>query len=91
MCCVSALLQGRRLTLTGIGRAMQGQAYPKHSIKRFVKIPQGQTTIMSWLNSTCPSVVVAIHVIRFEGLIGLVDGEREIGVLPSPNGKPYAA
>ncbi|WP_320110005.1 IS4 family transposase [Pseudomonas sp. B21-056] len=34
MCCVSALLQGRRLTLTGIGRAMLGQAYPKHSIKR---------------------------------------------------------
>ena len=34
MCCVSALLQGRRLTLTGLGRLMSGKAYPKHVIKR---------------------------------------------------------
>lgn len=34
MCCVSALLQGRRLTLTGLGRFMSGKAYPKHAIKR---------------------------------------------------------
>ncbi|WP_256823083.1 MULTISPECIES: hypothetical protein [unclassified Pseudomonas] len=32
--CVSSLLQGRRLTLTGLGRSMPGQAYPKHAIKR---------------------------------------------------------
>lgn len=34
MCCVSALLRGRRLTLTGLGRFMPGKAYPKHAIKR---------------------------------------------------------
>ncbi|WP_419795299.1 IS4 family transposase [Pseudomonas palleroniana] len=34
MSCVSSLLQGRRLTLTGLGRSMPGQAYPKHAIKR---------------------------------------------------------
>ncbi len=28
---------------------------------------------------------------QVEGLIGLVDGEREIRVLPSSNWKPYAA
>ena len=32
--CVSSLLQGRRLTLTGLGSSMPGQAYPKHAIKR---------------------------------------------------------
>ena len=34
MCCVSSLLRGRRLTLTGLGRFMSGKAYPKHAIKR---------------------------------------------------------
>lgn len=34
MCCVSALLEGRRLTLTGLGRFLPGRAYPKHAIKR---------------------------------------------------------
>ena len=34
MSCVSSLLQGRRLTLTALGRFMPGQAYPKHAIKR---------------------------------------------------------
>ncbi len=34
MSCVSSLLQGRRLTLTGLGRSMPGRAYPKHAIKR---------------------------------------------------------
>lgn len=34
MCTVAALLQGRRLTLTGLGRSMPGTAYPKHAIKR---------------------------------------------------------
>jgi hypothetical protein len=34
MSCVSSLLQGRRLTLTALGRFMTGRAYPKHSIKR---------------------------------------------------------
>ncbi|MET1080000.1 MAG: IS4 family transposase, partial [Pseudomonas sp.] len=34
MCTVAALLHGRRLTLTGLGRAMPGTAYPKHAIKR---------------------------------------------------------
>ncbi|MBT8765726.1 hypothetical protein J7302_06225 [Pseudomonas sp. DB1] len=31
---VAALLHGRRLTLTGLGRAMPGTAHVKHSIKR---------------------------------------------------------
>lgn len=47
----------------------------------------GQTTIMSWLNSTCPSVVVAIYVIRFEGLIGLVEVERELACCHRLNGR----
>lgn len=34
MSCVSSLLQGRRLTLTALGRFMPGQAFPKHAIKR---------------------------------------------------------
>lgn len=34
MCCVSSLLRGRRLTLTGLGRFMSDKAYPKHAIKR---------------------------------------------------------
>ncbi|MET1081023.1 MAG: IS4 family transposase [Pseudomonas sp.] len=34
MCTVAALLNGCRLTLTGLGRAMPGTAYPKHAIKR---------------------------------------------------------
>ncbi|SFB53926.1 Transposase DDE domain-containing protein, partial [Pseudomonas sp. NFIX10] len=34
MCCVSALLRGRRLTLTGLGRFLPSKAYPKHTIKR---------------------------------------------------------
>lgn len=34
MSCVSALLHGHRLTLTDLGRAMPGEAYTKHSIKR---------------------------------------------------------
>lgn len=34
MCCVSALLRGRRLTLTGLGRSLPSKAYPKHTIKR---------------------------------------------------------
>ncbi|MDQ0737885.1 hypothetical protein QF045_000745 [Pseudomonas sp. W4I3] len=34
MSCVSALLYGRRLTLTDLGRAMPSRAYVKHSIKR---------------------------------------------------------
>lgn len=34
MCTVAALLQGRHLTLTGLGRSMPGTAYPKHAIKR---------------------------------------------------------
>ncbi|TBU80336.1 IS4 family transposase [Pseudomonas daroniae] len=34
MSCVSALLQGHRLTLTDLGRAIPSKAYTKHSIKR---------------------------------------------------------
>lgn len=34
MSCVSSLLQGRRLTLTALGRFMPGQAFPKYAIKR---------------------------------------------------------
>ena len=34
MSCVSSSLQGRRLTLTGLGLSMPGRAYPKHAIKR---------------------------------------------------------
>jgi len=34
MCCVNALLRGRRLTLTGLGRFLPSKAYPKHTIKR---------------------------------------------------------
>ena len=34
MACVSALLQGQRLTLTALGRSLPGKAYPKHAIKR---------------------------------------------------------
>lgn len=34
ICCVSTLLCGRRLTLTGLGRFFAEQAYPKHTIKR---------------------------------------------------------
>jgi len=34
MSCVGSLLQGRRLTLTGLGRSLPGRAYLKHAIKR---------------------------------------------------------
>ncbi|MCW2292772.1 hypothetical protein M2262_002822 [Pseudomonas sp. BIGb0408] len=34
MSSVSALLQGHRLTLTDLGRAMPSAAYARHSIKR---------------------------------------------------------
>jgi hypothetical protein len=34
LACVAAALQARRLTITDLGRALPGQAYPKHSIKR---------------------------------------------------------
>lgn len=34
MYCVSSLLRGRRMTLTGCGRFMSGKAYPKHANKR---------------------------------------------------------
>lgn len=34
MACVSALLSGRHLTLTALGRGLPGTAYPKHAIKR---------------------------------------------------------
>ena len=34
MCCLSALLRGRRLTLMGLGRFLPSKAYPKHTIKR---------------------------------------------------------
>lgn len=34
MCAVSALLAGRRLTLTALGRFMPGDGQPRHAIKR---------------------------------------------------------
>ncbi|SFL21937.1 hypothetical protein SAMN04244574_03576, partial [Azotobacter beijerinckii] len=34
MAAVAALLQGRSLGLTALGRVLPGSAYPKHAIKR---------------------------------------------------------
>lgn len=34
MCAVSALLAGKRLTLTAVGRFMPGNGQPRHAIKR---------------------------------------------------------
>ncbi|GAB3470377.1 hypothetical protein GCM10027398_19780 [Azotobacter salinestris] len=38
MASVAALLQGRRLTLTALGRSMPGSSWPRHAIKRIDRL-----------------------------------------------------
>ena len=94
MSCVSSLLQGRRLTLTALGRFMPGQAFPKHAIKRVDRLLGNQhlraeRPLFYWVilrallgSMKHPLILVDWSRIDAPGNAFLLRAAEEIGVRP---------